>query len=189
MTTLRLIFYIVLFILGIILRILDADYRGYYDRRTNRENFIVNRIRVTIRRFRATRKCRKLFSKNKKTLMLKNSNVIFAYDTQNMTFVCINAKKIKETASVEWLKQPNYNWEERGDNTMEIFFDSICASFTETTSYSGIVQAMRNEFTYITESKHQQDNKEQKRNEDQTETEKMRLININSSNEENSTKS
>lgn len=185
MPYLRLFFYLILFLLGITSDLSGRRYYTYSSMRRRRKieegaYSSITGIVAKIRRFRATRKCKKFLSDKKTKLILSNSNVIFAYNLKSMNFVCLNAKKLEQTISVEWHEQPNSTWEDDSDNAMEFFFDTICASFSEKTTYEKLAQQIRSEFTYIKETRP----KAVKINSGEEEVNQAKFININEANEE-----
>ena len=109
-------------------------------------------IRCTLRRGRATRKCKDFYSKTKYIITIKNKLVTLILDTKNKTLSCIDNTVKTRCATVIWQDQINYFPQDR-DNIFEQTFDNICFSFNEKANYGGILKVLRNNFDEIQESK------------------------------------
>lgn len=125
------------------------DDLNYYDNRYN----LADIIKVNLRRRKALKSCKNFLTRKKSSYTLKNSNVILSADTKNKTIVCLNAKNIKQSISVMWAAQPEYNPVENLDNTFEQVFDGIFTSFDNNASYDGILKVLKANFSVIQETK------------------------------------
>ena len=152
------IFYVILGIFGSRYRYRRryGFFNDYYDDDltygTNQYN-ISDIIRVNLRRRKALKNSKSYLSRKKSSYTLKNSNVILSADTKNKTIVCLNAKNIKQSVSVMWAAQPEYNIAENIDNTFEQVFDGIFTSFDNNSSYDGILKVLKTNFPVIKETK------------------------------------
>lgn len=155
-----------------------SRYRRFYGERTGDENSLADSIRANLRRRKVVKKNKNFVTQKKKSIILKNSNVMLVLETKKKTLVCMNVKNIKQTVSVEWINQPNSAWENLNDNTFEQTFDSICLSFNENTSYEGILKVLRSKFTNIKETNGQTQNSFENTN-NNVNAGNTQLININ----------
>lgn len=132
-----------------------------YDNYLNYENYTnysaLDYLKASLRRHKALKKCKKFLSRKKNSFILKNSNVMFVYDNKKKTIVCLNAKNISQTATVEWNNTANSIQDNNPNNDLEQTFDDICVSFNEKSSYDGIVKVLRSIFNNVYETQPQEE--------------------------------
>lgn len=158
----RLILYIIIYVFVGILDAFGSRSRRRWRRRLygnryaynyqDENNDFAENLRAFFRRRRALKKAKSFITKKKKTFTLKNSNVIFIYDSKKKTFVCINANNMKIASSVDWKIQYKYAIEFSNDNTFEQTFDNICLSFDNFSNYEGILKVLKHEFNEVAET-------------------------------------
>ena len=149
----RLIFFIVVFIIQLLFGFGPTNYRYGYRRGSNYNNYYdsVENIRFgsfikcKLRRSRALRKCRAFCQKSRNIIKLKNSKVIIIFDTKNKKISLIDKITENKFATVLW-KDQTLSYLNEIDNIFEQTFDDICFSFTKDANYNGILDVLRSNF-------------------------------------------
>lgn len=134
-------------------------YRSYlYDDYYRNNSHTLDYLRMFIRRRRALSKAKKFIKRKRNNITLKNSNVMLIFDTKFKTFVLLDTKNTKKSATIIWaeqtIKMSNLTeYSEEVDTEMEKTFDKICRSFNEMSNYLGILVILKQKFTVIKENK------------------------------------
>ena len=136
--------------------------RSMYGRNYYGDDHTMDYIRMFIRRRRALSKAKRFIKRKRHNITLKNSNVILMFDTKFKTFVLLDIKNTKRSASVIWAEQEinmqdlmDYSTEV--DTEMEKTFDNICRSFNEISNYLGILQILKQRFKNVKENNPKQE--------------------------------
>lgn len=159
----RLIVNLIAMIIMMVLSIMAPRRRGSFYRRSMYgrnyygDDHTMDYIRMFIRRRRALSKAKAFVKRKRHNITLKNSNVMLIFDTKFKTFVLIDIKNTKRTATIIWAEQPMkmsdvIDYSADVDTEMEKTFDSICRSFNAISNYLGILRVLKQKFTIIKEN-------------------------------------
>ena len=128
----RIIFYIILYIIGIVLRINSRNYNdnsSYYDTTNSySENYIIKKFS----RLRALKKCKNFLTKYKSSYKLENKFVVLTFNTQTKILRCYNRENRKNYITADWNKERTVTYNE---NLLDERFNYICETFNSGTTY------------------------------------------------------
>ena len=123
--------------------------RDYYDRPyydySEQYGDLAERLRLFIRRRRALNSSKKYFTRQRGLLVLRNKNIIFAFDTRKQIMTLVDKYDEEHTMTVVWAEQDELHGIAM-DNILELTFDEICFSFTNNATFAGIESILNERF-------------------------------------------